>query len=155
VGDGGNVLIDPTFLVLANSRIAARAGGAGDGGNILIVADFVLSDRPLDEVLDASSALGVAGTVEVSAPDVDLAGTLATLPTTFLSAADALRERCASRGTGGGPGSFVVTGRSGLPPGPGPLLGAAGGGATAGTSAQALSGAAPERLLTLRTPSCH
>lgn len=141
IGDGGNVLIDPTFLVLRNSRIAARAGGAGDGGNILIVADFVLADRPLEEVLDASSALGVAGSVEVSAPDVDLAGTLATLPTSFLAAADALRERCASRGAGGGPGSFVVTGRTGLPPGPGPLLGAHGAGPVRGATAWLAPGA--------------
>lgn len=117
-GDGGNVVIDPVFLVLDGSRITAFARGAGDGGNILIVADFVIADAPLEELLDASSQSGVAGTIEISAPDVDLAGTLATLPTAFLSAADALRERCASRGSGSGPGSFVVTGRSRLPRGP-------------------------------------
>jgi filamentous hemagglutinin family protein len=117
-GDGGNVVIDPVFLVLDGSRITAFARGQGDGGNILVVADFVIADGPLQEVLDASSQSGVAGTIEISAPDVDLAGTLATLPASFLSAADSLRERCASRGAGGGPGSFVVTGRSRLPRGP-------------------------------------
>jgi filamentous hemagglutinin family protein len=117
-GDGGNVVIDPVFLVLDGSRITAFARGQGDGGNILIVADFVIADGPLEEVLDASSQSGVAGTIEISAPDVDLAGTLATLPASFLSAADSLRERCASRGAGSGPGSFVVTGRSRLPRGP-------------------------------------
>jgi filamentous hemagglutinin family protein len=116
VGDGGNVLIDPTFLVLENSRIAARAGGAGDGGNILLVADFVLADRPLDEMLDASSALGVAGTIEVTAPDVDLAGTLATLPESFLDAGSLLRETCGARRPGQASGSFTVVGRSATPP---------------------------------------
>jgi hypothetical protein len=120
-GDAGNVLIDPAFIVLDGSRIVASAK-AGDGGNILLVADAVFADAPLAEVLKASSETGVSGTVDVRAPDVDLAGTLGTLPESFL--VPAMPERCAARASGGAAGSFVLRETGGIGPEPDGLLAA-------------------------------
>jgi len=60
----------------------------------------------------------VHGTVDIRAPDTDLAGNLAELPESFLDAVGLMRERCAARRGGERAGSFVVTGRHGVPPSP-------------------------------------
>ena len=44
-GAGGNITIDPEFVVLENSQISANAFG-GPGGNITIRAGVLLSDHP-------------------------------------------------------------------------------------------------------------
>jgi hypothetical protein len=62
---GGNIAIDPEYLILANSAIVANAN-EGRGGNIRIVAGVFLSD-PLSRV-DASSSLGIDSTVDIQAP---------------------------------------------------------------------------------------
>ncbi len=64
-GDGGNITLHPTFLVLDGSKILARAVG-GDGGNIHITTQgiFEFSDSPID----ASSELGVDGEVMIALP---------------------------------------------------------------------------------------
>ncbi len=116
-GDGGNVLIEAVFLILQGSRIEAKAVG-GNGGNILLVADFVLADEPLRAIVDASSDAGVSGTVDVQSPDVDLVGGLVALPDSALDASDAITPPCSARRRGETPGSFVFSGRQGVPPGP-------------------------------------
>ena len=52
-GAGGNIFIDPTFVILEDgSRIVANAFG-GPGGNIQIFATYFLNT--LDSLVDASS----------------------------------------------------------------------------------------------------
>jgi large exoprotein involved in heme utilization and adhesion len=68
-------------------------------------------------LVDASSDLGIDGIVEIHAPDVDLAGSLAALPESALDASDQLAERCSARRRGETEGSFTVAG-AGLRPGP-------------------------------------
>jgi hypothetical protein len=112
-GDGGNIAIDPEVVILQNgSRIVADAG-AGSGGNIQITADNYFAFP--GSVVDASSDLGIDGIVEVSTPDVDLAGTLTALPASYLDAASLMRERCAARRSGKRAGSFGVRGNGGIP----------------------------------------
>jgi hypothetical protein len=118
-GRGGNVTLDPPFVVLDGATMIANALD-GPGGNIRIVARALFASP--DSVLQASSATNIQGTIEINAPDVDLAGTLATLPTSFLDAARLVRERCSATEEPGG--SFVVRGRGGLPPGPDAVLSA-------------------------------
>ena len=65
-------------------------------------------------MISASSQLGVQGTVEIHSPETDVAGTLASLPETFLEAAALMKERCAARKGGESAGSFVWTGRQGV-----------------------------------------
>jgi filamentous hemagglutinin family protein len=119
LGNGGNIMIDPTFVILQNGQIIANAFG-GNGGNITIVAGFFFAD-PFS-VVSASSARGVSGTVNIQAPITNLSGTLAPLSEEFLQAAGLLRASCAARFQGGNISSFVVAGRDGMPLEPGGFL---------------------------------
>jgi large exoprotein involved in heme utilization and adhesion len=109
---GGNITIDPAFVILANSQIIANAF-AGRGGNIDITAGVMLAD-PASRV-SASSTLGISGAVDIRAPVTELSGTVAPLPQAFVSAAALLRERCAQRLRAGHVSSFVLAGRDGVP----------------------------------------
>jgi len=114
-GEGGNVAIDPRFVVLREgSRITADADQS-DAGNILIVAETFLADDT--SFVRASSNLGIDGVVEIDAPDQSTIQPAPALPADFLDAAALLRERCAARRASAG-GSFVVAGRDGVPPSP-------------------------------------
>jgi large exoprotein involved in heme utilization and adhesion len=111
-GDAGNIKIESPFVILNRSRVIANAF-EGTGGNIHIVADHFL--KSADSWVDASSSLGIDGTVEISAPETDLSGGLEALPADFFDAAALLKERCAVRG---GRASLVAVGRGGTPPSP-------------------------------------
>ncbi len=109
-GGGGNILIDPEFVVLNNSAVIANAFG-GPGGNIRIVADnFVPS---ADSLVQASSQQSVDGTIAIESPENDIAGQIAKLPAAYLAATDLLPEPCAARRSGAA-SSFLITGRGGL-----------------------------------------
>jgi large exoprotein involved in heme utilization and adhesion len=117
-GNGGNINIDPIFVVLQGSQITANAFG-GNGGNINIIADHIFISP--DSSITASSQLGISGTVTITAPIVDLTGSLVTLPTPYLDASNLLAERCAAR-LAGKASSFVLAGRGGMPVEPDGLL---------------------------------
>src|SRR6185436_1417620 len=93
-GGGGDITIDPVFVVLDNSRIIANAV-KGQGGNINIVSQFFLQSD--DSLVQASSDFGKTGSVVISSPRVDLAGSLRVLPTNFLDASSLLRASCGAR----------------------------------------------------------
>ena len=116
---GGNITIDPEYVILDKSSVIANAY-EGKGGNIQISADTFLTDP--DSVVSASSALGIHGTVDIRAPVINLSGILAPLPKGFLSAAELLLEPCEARLKGGKYSSFIVCGRDGLPIQPHGLL---------------------------------
>lgn len=116
---GGNITIDPQYVILNDSQIIANAY-EGKGGNIRIIADVYLASP--DSIVDASSALGINGTVDIRAPIANLSGTLAPLQGNFLSAEALLRDRCIARIRGERISSFVVRGRDGLPIRPGNVL---------------------------------
>ena len=113
VGGGGNISIDPQFVVLQNSQIIANAFG-GPGGNINIVADQLISDPAT--VISASSELGIDGTVNILAPDSDVSADLAVLPASFLDAASLMQAGCGAARAG--LSSLVEVGRGGLPSDP-------------------------------------
>lgn len=125
-GNGGNILIDPDFVVLQGSRIVANAFG-GAGGNIDIIAGFLIVSP--DSVIDASSALGVDGFVRTTAPDTDVSASLAVLPASYLDAASQLQAGCGAARAG--QSSLTQVGRGGLPVDPGGYLPSAPVGATA------------------------
>jgi len=114
VGNGGNIDIDPEFVVLFDSEIEANAFG-GNGGNITIVADTILADG--DSVIRASSALGIEGTVAIDAAEADVTGALTLLNSEFLNAAALLAQQCAARG-GQSTATLSAAGRGALPDGP-------------------------------------
>jgi filamentous hemagglutinin family protein len=117
-GNGGNIFIDPRFFILDNSRIVAQARG-GNGGNIFIDAGTLIQSP--GSVIDATSELGISGTINVTAPNVDVAGSLVVLPETFLDASSRLREACARQG-GMPTSSLIAGGQGGMPPDPGAPL---------------------------------
>jgi large exoprotein involved in heme utilization and adhesion len=118
-GSGGNITIDPQFLILDQSRIIARAD-QGQGGNIRIVAGQLI--RSPDSVIDASSNLGIDGIIAIDSPEVDIAEELQALPQAYLDLANELLPRCGARRARDGVGSFVVAGTAPLADSPdGPL----------------------------------
>ncbi len=106
-GSGGNITVDPTFIILDHALISANAA-LGRGGNILLVADnFFSSSSPL------TATGSTAGTVQIAAPDVDLSAGIVTLPTGFLDTTVRLQERCTMR-LGLDFNSLLVIGRGGF-----------------------------------------
>lgn len=110
LGNGGNILIDPRFVVLDSSVIQANAVG-GNGGNILIRADqFVQS---ADSAITATSERSLPGEIAITATPLNLNGSLVVLASDLRAAAALLSESCAVRGARPG-SSLVVAGRGGL-----------------------------------------
>ena len=110
-GSGGNISIDPQFVILQGSSITANAFG-GPGGNITIVADNYFADPA--SVVQASSVLSTPGRVQIQSPENTVAEDIAQLPRELLDASRLLRGECSAR-RAGTPSSFGVTGRGGVP----------------------------------------
>ncbi|MEW6245597.1 MAG: filamentous hemagglutinin N-terminal domain-containing protein [Nitrospirota bacterium] len=113
---GGNITIDPQFVILQNQSQILATAVEGTGGNILIVTPVFLADQT--SLVDASSQFGRSGTVTIQSPTSQLAGTLATLPQSVRQAAALNTVRCAAQ-MGGQASSFIVAGRDTLPAEPG------------------------------------
>jgi filamentous hemagglutinin family protein len=116
---GGNITIDPQFVILQNSQIIAQAN-AGSGGAINVTAEVFLADP--NSVVDASSQQGPQGTVNIQSPVQNVGGHLTPLSQQFSSAAALLAQQCAARAADGKFSTFVVAGREGLPVEPGGFL---------------------------------
>jgi filamentous hemagglutinin family protein len=115
VGDGGNLsIVGPEFFIMNNGGLISMSSSA-NGGNITILSDYFFQSA---STIDASAPFGLPGTVSVSAPQVDLSGSLIGLPGNLLDAASQLRPDCAVR-LAGDVSSFIVLGRGGLPLAPG------------------------------------
>ena len=112
---GGNIHIDPQFVLLQNSQIIANAF-EGQGGNIQLTAGVLLAD-PTSRI-DASSQRGINGQVNIQAPVTSISGTVLLLPQTFAPTAALLRHRCAARLREGTVSSLVERGRDGVPASP-------------------------------------
>jgi len=131
--NGGNITTDVSdgFIVAVpseNSDIIASAD-RGDGGNIEITTQgiFGLEFRdqatPLSDIT-ASSEFGVDGEVSINTPDVDPSRGLAELPDDVIDASNQIAQACVPTGQVAPQQSeFVITGRGGLPPSPGEVIG--------------------------------
>ncbi len=117
-GNGGNLTIDPPQFFIVNDGALISKSSFGNGGNITILSDYFFQSQGL---IDASAPFGLPGTVVVSAPEVDLSGSLIDLPGGLLDAEAQLRPDCAVR-LSGNISSFIVLGRGGLPLQPGGFL---------------------------------
>jgi large exoprotein involved in heme utilization and adhesion len=117
-GNGGNLTIDPSSFLIMNEGSLISKSSLGNGGNITILSDNFLRSASL---IDASAPFGLAGTVSVTAPEIDLSGFLIGLPGNLLDAESQLRPDCAVR-LADDLSSFVVLGRGGLPIQPGGFL---------------------------------
>jgi filamentous hemagglutinin family protein len=92
--NGGNISIDPRFVILDNASIVAQAV-AGNGGLIDLVADNYIADT--QSFLDASSELGNDGEVRITTPYNSISGVLGTLPVSFDAVADISSDACSAR----------------------------------------------------------
>ncbi|MCP4701979.1 MAG: filamentous hemagglutinin N-terminal domain-containing protein [Gammaproteobacteria bacterium] len=94
-GDGGNITLGgvpaPEYVVLNNSRIIANAH-AGRGGNILIRTDNLL--RSTNSRVNASSSLGIDGTVRIETPDENASQNPVILPGMLLKQKPISLESC-------------------------------------------------------------
>jgi filamentous hemagglutinin family protein len=91
--DGGNVTIDPVFIITSNSKIVAQAV-AGDGGIIELESQVFLSDR--NSLISATSELGNDGEVRIFAPDNAVTGVLGVLQPAFADIVPLLESPCAA-----------------------------------------------------------
>ena len=114
--DGGNVIIDPTFVVLNNSKIIADAN-QGFGGVIDITTTYFLKDN--SSTVTASSAAGPQfdGIVIIDTPNEDVTASVTILDVAFLDVSGLLRERC-SAAAERERSSFTVAGKGGVPRAP-------------------------------------
>ena len=123
-GNGGNININSHFLIgLNNSDIVARAQ-TGAGGNIGITANSVLGIEPRPALtsssdINASSQLGLNGSVSISNLDVKPDSGLAELPENVVDASQQVSQTCAATQAS----RFVATGRGGIPENPTQELG--------------------------------
>jgi filamentous hemagglutinin family protein len=107
-GTGGNITIDqPQFIVANDSLISANAT-VGTNGNVVLDSDFLFT---------SNSTIFATGTINITAPDLDLGAQLITLPSSLLSAANQLQERCTAL-LQGDFSSFISIGRGGTEPSP-------------------------------------
>lgn len=96
-GRGGNVFVDPNFVVLSQSNITAQAK-EGQGGRIEIFSDYYIQSN--DSRLDATANPGVDGTVIVEASLEDISKQLAEVQVEYLDTSEVFLIRCADRAGG-------------------------------------------------------
>ena len=119
-GGGGNISIDPQFVILQNSQILAKAAD-GQGGAITITTNLFLPDANSIVNADANPGSGVNGTVTIQSPNAPASGHIQPLDKSPLQATSLLNQRCAAL-AGGEFSSFTVAGRDSLPTEPGSWL---------------------------------
>jgi large exoprotein involved in heme utilization and adhesion len=116
---GGDISVDPDFIILQNSQILAKAV-EGQGGNISLIANDAVLIDPFS-VLDASSALGISGSVDIQAPIKVLSGTIVPLPQDPAPVTNLYGTKCVA-GAGGHFSTFVDSKTDSLAPTPGTFL---------------------------------
>ena len=92
--NGGNIFIDPIFLILDNASIVAQAF-AGNGGIIELISENYIAD--INSYLDASSELGNDGEVRITSLDNSVTGVLGVLSADFDAVSDISGDACSAR----------------------------------------------------------
>ncbi len=117
--NGGNIDIDANFIVAfpnQNNDIIASAD-QGVGGNINITAEALLGieerpQNPFTNDIDASSAFGLAGSVLITTPDVEVFQGAIELPNN-VTETDTIASNACSVDSPSKTSSFVVQGKGG------------------------------------------
>jgi filamentous hemagglutinin family protein len=111
LGSGGNIKIDPIFVVLNHSNIIAKAK-QGYGGNINITTDYLIQSP--DSIISASSDLGVDGEININSLEFDVSGSLVNLNINPLDATKWSKTPCRLR-SGGSISRLILEGRDAVP----------------------------------------
>jgi large exoprotein involved in heme utilization and adhesion len=117
-GQGGNILIDPDFVILEQSQIRADAF-RGPGGKVKIIAQGFVTDAI--SPVSASSEKNVNGIVDIQAVTTP-SGLVAPVPLVFAPAVTLLRSPCAARLHEGTVSTLVERGHAGIPATPDGVL---------------------------------
>jgi hypothetical protein len=112
-GTGGNITIDPPFVILDHSEILAQAFG-GNGGNITIIAAELIETD--DSLISASSKFGLSGTILVETPGTDVTGSIDELSGKFGEAPKITGAACATAAAAENDSSLTLGSTGGLPP---------------------------------------
>ncbi|HHB92129.1 MAG TPA: filamentous hemagglutinin N-terminal domain-containing protein [Thioploca sp.] len=97
-GNGGNITLQPEFVVLNQGKIFAKAKkGAGGNINILTNGIYNFNKVPISEVISASSEFGLDGIVAIETPDENLAESLYIMSDSFSDASGLLNTPCSHR----------------------------------------------------------
>lgn len=128
-GNGGDISISADYLVMNNGFIQANTNAPASGGDIAIDVNALVSsygslavggavpllfdaNTPGYNVIQAAAPDGVSGTIEITSPALDLAGSLADVRAQTLQGGGLGRSPCDT--TAGS--SLAAVGRGGLPP---------------------------------------
>ncbi|MBV6626574.1 MAG: filamentous hemagglutinin N-terminal domain-containing protein [Rivularia sp. (in: Bacteria)] len=120
-GDGGNININSPFIVALpqeNSDITANAF-SGNGGEININTRGIFGIFPQDSPtnnsdITASSQTGINGEINIDGLDIDPNRGVIELPSNLVDASEQVAQACTPGGRQNA-GTFVATGRGGLP----------------------------------------
>ncbi len=119
---GGNITIDPIFVVLQNnapytlgefgnySRITANAN-FGDGGNINITTQYLIGNQ---NHITATSNKGINGQINIQTLDFDVSGALSNLNVNLLDATKWRKTPCRLR-TGASVSRLILKGKDAVP----------------------------------------
>jgi filamentous hemagglutinin family protein len=122
ISNGGDIGVGARYVVLNDGTVQANAD-AGKGGDIRITASQYFASP--DSLVQASSTLGINGTINILAPDTNVPGTLAELSDRLLSMPNIQRQGCSGAAQSERTSSLVVGSHGGLPrngEGPQPAL---------------------------------
>ena len=116
-GTGGNIILKADNIVLFDeSTINADAHG-GDGGRITITTQSLLTQENTEDVITASSQLGIDGEVTINTPDTNSKFETTQARITALAGEEAIYTGC-SLGTDFSANKFSYVGRGGMRRGP-------------------------------------
>ncbi len=97
-GGGGNIILNPKFVVLDGSQVFAKAKkGAGGNINITTTGVYNFTDEAIAEIINASSEFGVDGLVTIATPDNNSDEAMFALPATLFDASTLLDKPCGQR----------------------------------------------------------
>jgi urease beta subunit len=121
--NGGNISIDPQFVIIQGGSVISASASTGAGGKINIEAtQAILMEAGAEKNIKATGGNpSLDGQINIQAPIQQLAGAIAPLPQAFAVASNLYGQRCAAQ-KGGQFSSFVQGARDGIPPQPGDLI---------------------------------
>jgi filamentous hemagglutinin family protein len=118
-GSGGNIFIDPIFLIFDGTIISANAID-GNGGNITLIADHLFVSP--DSIIEATSQFGTSGQISGDSPESDTTAGTAALKASYSDSSKLLKKSCSLQGAEDNAGSLVVAKSRGLPASPEEML---------------------------------
>ena len=118
-GAGGDIFIDPIFLIINNTIISANAI-ALNAGNITLIAENLFVSG--DSIIEATSQFGSSGTISGSSPEGDTTAGTKALKAAYQDSSKLLKKSCSLQTAEDNSGSMVVEKTRGLPASPEEML---------------------------------